>query len=700
MPHKTEDNSVDIEFTKSFFVQNRHKEVLDSELRKLDVKNIFQMKSYFKNILELDDSYITLYLINKLKPKCKYVTNEIIQSFAKFINNYNKKCEYTILDADKIVKILVIDNFCETVTIDVFLESFCTLNFDENDINYFKDIFGYTQIYKHYKEVVNDIFRKPKTYKYMGLMFKMLDNPKLVYNSLLPIFERLTAHVVDNFVDTNLLQSVETLKGIIAYEQDVLLGKIDYITSVSSFLIKIYENPHNFRFLTYADCNKILKGIEIMAYHCKKYPKMLNLSTGIFRSTYDALKELVDRETTVFEEFVSITCLLKILYIYYGISHEMGSRAYDYEEIFDYIQRIVKKEPKGVSKNDWKMINNKFLVRKYMLLNVIQPMLQTNKLDCDAFNKTIENCETVNEFFAKTKNLYQYIDWTSLMPTITKKEKQLYFFKIIHDGVLLEKNQKLWLQNVTVYAESLIKYSDYDLILFSVSKLTKLFTKNDISLEFIKILLKYYIGTIDVTNDLRITKARQKIQDFMFYHTIKENIEMILSEYIEQLDNNSYKKLNFNVIILFLILIRKSKHIDPEIINNTCRYFIQTLEYNDTNDTELSLIAKTYVASICEILYFQKKEVYFGEKDYKPNKNTFYKMVVALITCYFDLNNISYLNKCRCFLICFLFTANEQQKLFLGGLYKKCDENVYVENINLDDLFSLSMFLRKKYELL
>ncbi|KAM0686976.1 hypothetical protein COBT_001792 [Conglomerata obtusa] len=700
--YESKERLTDIQFTKAFFEQNSNHDLLCEQLAKLDTKCPFQMKVYHETVLQNEDPYIAFYMITKVKPKCKFITDDILQYLGNTIINYRKTTKLRIIDINHIVKEFLFHNLSIKISIEKFITSIYNIDFNDDEIIYFREFFGYSQIYQYFKIVINDILSVERDYRCLGLLFLLLDSPQIVFNSLLNVFERLTQHVNDNYVDSNILYCIEVLKALVQYQPDVLDGKADYIASLTSFLINIFNQPNNFKFISFSDANKILSGIALFANHCKQYKRMMNLSTGIYKKSYEILKELVERKTSVYEELISLTCMFKIMYIYFNLSHELGSRIHDCDGLFDFIQNINQIMPSDVCKNEWKIIYNKFLSRKYKLLDCLYPMIKDTKLKQKLLVDDLNSTNNCNDILKNLINLKESIDWDGLIVLAVIKTNLIDFFTFIFDEFFFKKKDFNHIEYLKIYIDSLIKHNNQDLILFSTAIITNKWCEKKITENHIQILLSLYFDSLNTENDFRIEKKRKYILNYFFYRMENTYVETILDLLLDKLDNLELNVFNPVVLVLFLVLVRKARELSQSIINDVCRYFVNVICYHyDLIDRQtFSHTCKFYVATIAEILCYHRKEIHFSDRDYNNSTESYIKIIIALLCIIDDKNNIKYLEKIQNYLINFLLSATIDQRNILGVLYKRCEEHINIDYDGKCEFVLYFDFIKSKFSLL
>lgn len=658
-----------------------------------------ELKNLFISIFNAEDVYISIYLIQKVYPACEFFDNELLSRLGDLIQRY-KNVKYKFIELSSMVKQLLKYKISSRITIDIFVDNLYEIYFDDDEIVYYRKLFGYSQIYKCFKDTLKNIFLKKIHYKKIGLILRLLDNFELAYNGFLPIFERTTKYVEKELTDRNILQCIEIHKASIEYNSAIFDDKPDYIIAVTSYIISIFSDPNNFKFLSLQNTKDILDGVNIFVHYCINQPRMKDITMGIFKDVYDTLKRYIKRKTTVFEEYVCLTCLMEILYIYYDISYNLGSRMFDYDEIFTYIQEIELIHPKSIGDNDYKIVYGKFHEVKYKILDFLAPKIKEAEFNKDIFNRDLRNVPYSYDLIKNINNLCQFIEWNDIIDLACNPIYSEDYIELLFKEYYFETNQNEHYEFIMIYLISLFKNNMQDLILFATSFLINHFKECLLNVKQVSLILELYFCNIDDNTDSRVLKRRLQLSNFIYYRMNRSSSEVFLKEFIKKLNDTCYNKFDINVMILFLIVSKKDKELPDELLNEICAQFIAACIKEYERYDEFTYEIKINLAIIIDILCYHKKEILFDKMDYCPNLNTYFKIIIGMICYINEITTENYLTELKKYILNFLLNADVKKRNEIGVLLKRCDQSMWIEVEDDHELIELCKFIKSKIDML
>lgn len=686
-------------YTREFFITNDYDQIINTQFKQISFDNPIEVKKLFIEILSIEDIYILLYLLQKVTPACEFIDNTILELFYKVQSLY-KNAIFPFINLDEFMNNCIINKLSSNITIEVFISSMCNYKFNEENIVYIRKYFGFSQIYKYFKVVVEKVFAVQISCQEISFMLILLDNYDLVLSLFTPILKRTSLYVSNNIIDINIVQCVEVIKAVCLFDASLFNGFPDYILSITSFIIQIFYNPEHLEFLSLSDSDLILDGIRIFLNASKENPKIKNISAGIYKKVYEKLKEFIDRNTTVFEEYILIVCLIDIIYIYYTFSYEQGSRMFNFDEMFIIIKGITLVFPDAVDKVSKKAVMARFFERKYKILDAIIPYLE-NKEDISSILRNDLSYKGVSIYILRNlKNIIEYVDWEDCISFACIEENTESFINFIFDERFTESKDHDHCENISLYVASLSSINNQDLLLFATKLFTERYKDKCLTQKQIHTMFELYLFNIETINDCRVKKRRELILNFVHYYIDKSMSDILLSEFISKVFKINYLFPNVNILLLIFILAKNNKNISEELINTVTKYILDTIDRQYEEHSHLKHCINMYLAVIVEILRFHNKEIFFTDNDLVVNQKTYFKLLIGLMCCMNKNVKDDYLNIVKKYLLNYLFYANEDEKENLHIILGYCDKKYANNNQNSSDLIDMCRFIKIRFDVL
>ncbi|KAG0441793.1 hypothetical protein DMUE_0786 [Dictyocoela muelleri] len=315
----------------------------------LTIDDLFKIQGLYRKIHDLV----------KNKPEIKHTEDllKIENLFTEYKNDYfqirnidDEMCEYLLNTINSNLK-------DDKDYLDSFISCISILNINNTNLKRIKEKFGYSQIFKIFKKLI--ITQKYKNHKIISLIIKLLNNPSLCFNNVLPIITRINNYVKKG-IDKNFITCITILRAV-AEEGTLIENYCEYFTGLISFLVDIAINPKNFIFFDIDEIEQLLDTIEKLVHKRKKNIKLSNISIGIFLKLQEELFISVHKDPSnplnkspeisngnilenknfsksflrTGEEQLALGSHLKIMTVIYSFTYESGCRMYDYNELFN-----------------------------------------------------------------------------------------------------------------------------------------------------------------------------------------------------------------------------------------------------------------------------------------------------------------------------------------------------------------------------
>ncbi|EJW05179.1 hypothetical protein EDEG_00737 [Edhazardia aedis USNM 41457] len=687
-------------YNKDFFLKHDYENIIKSHLQKIDTTNPAELKLWVLSICNLKDTYISIYLLLQLKPNANFVDDEVALSLFNLQLKYKTKIKYHLISVKKIIHDMLNYLDCEKISLKVFIHSFNQIKFTKNEIISLRKIFSFSQIFKYYQEVMSSMFHKKVTMHEIILLFNLLDNNEIAYKQMVPIFQRTTQYVTQNFLEKSVVSCCEAIKALVIHDKSFFKEKFDYLASLSSYLVQILRNPHNYAFLSLDDVDNLVDSIKVFVSFCKDDKKSLKISAGTFKKGLDFVVQVICNKKTVYEEFVALVSILDIIYIYFEAAYNLGSRIFDYDEIIKIISNINPEIPPTISHNEWATIYNRFLEKKYRFIDFLLPLAEKDAFDMNIFYCDMSTCYDAYNIIKILKNFVLKIDWNKMITIACLPQFIEDYAELIFNNKYL-KNIDNHYDYIKIYIHSLKKMNRQDLVLFCEKFMFDKFSNKNLSQTHREYFIDMFLQDIDNNDSFPIISRRKKTLDFLFYRTIDTQTHLFINEFLHKLDVSNYTKYNLNIVALFLVLVKKDDNLPDNTISHMCEYFISVLCYNYKPDTfEESHIVKIYIASFVSILCRYKHEITFDDCDLQPCQKTFYKLYVAILSCVSAQYNMQYIDTIKKYLFNFLFSADRFQQSILGNLFRKCDPAIVLSNEKHPDIINIYNYINDRMDAL
>ncbi|WUR02915.1 splicing factor 3B subunit 1 (SF3B1) [Vairimorpha necatrix] len=527
----------------------------------------------FFQIFEHEDFYIQFYLLKTNKLTNYSINKKILHKIIEMVKNIKN---FTLIKYNQIdlnVNIMTwlkknIQNFTHPLDIISILQE-CEVN--NEDIDFFRNYFGYNIIYKEYKKLID-----LQSTENLSIILKLLDNNKICHNRLLDVYKQLNYYLENNLLDRNFLFCCRILYYLLDYDFKMFSDDYkDFLLGYSVYLIDLMFSQDTFKIFESSDLELLIELIKLIyQLGSSKYKK------GIYLR---CIEESIHLFTNIYEDTMMMIFILKILDFTDGSYDESDTL----ELLHDNLENFtISTQFKTFSDYDF-MIEN-FLKYKYKILNKIKMKFNKSfdivKIYNDLYNNDLYN-EIILRFINKS-TLDLLLD--NLLIIINNSKNKIQFINILFRDMNLSY---LYLYLIT------LKDNHKDVLYFVVYFINMDFRNTE---KYFEMLMMIYFMFIEV-EDIYLQMSRVKIINQCI------NLQEIDTRVIFK-EMKKYGKRHKNIFILFYFLseklnienkedflfiyqylledlrnIKKTKRPNQEIIK-TCTVGESTFTYKDSAD--------------------------------------------------------------------------------------------------------------------
>lgn len=327
-----------------------------------------ERNGYFRNILEFKDICLSFFIILNLNYKEISIDNQGIIVLNKFLevicaDNILKKVDKSILKTN------ILNLMTKDVKIADFFKNISYFEINDEDIEIIINLFGYNEVFKYFKVVCCNFLEDEYNYGELESLIRIINSPKICFNTLLPIYQRLSVFVKNKHADKNIISCAKAIRAISIYSKDILLESKSSL-SILSFFFDSLLSVSSYRFLSYNDNKEIVKSIEQLV-EINMSNSNENLFYGLFKDTFTNIKKL-SVTNILDEEFRCIAINLRLLNIFYCACYQLGIRKFDYKILFNFISKLQLKT-ESIEPKNLKYVLEDFLINKYEFINRVKP---------------------------------------------------------------------------------------------------------------------------------------------------------------------------------------------------------------------------------------------------------------------------------------------------------------------------------------
>ncbi|EPR78097.1 hypothetical protein SLOPH_2279 [Spraguea lophii 42_110] len=431
-------------------------------------EEVFKVK--LKNFIKKDNYYFSIFLLTKINISYKYIDNNILKTLYQPIKKYKEDC---LINKDKKICLSILHHLDNSVDVKLAIRFFSLFDLNEKFITELKKCFNYSDIYKYYRNICITVLKEEYEYNELFLIMKLLDNEKLVFQNLFPVFKRISTYASENIVENNIISCSKILKALVVCAPRYIIKKEEYTTSLLSYLVHIFYDSNNFNFISFKETVLLLDTIENITEINFKDTKMLNIAYGIFTDCYNNLEYIVEYNSdkncdisyirsSLLEDIVVLVSTIRLITIFYKFSYRLGSRMYDYIEMYKIIEKIYICKIEGINTKEWYFMYNKFISYKYELLDILLednnkelPDLSTDNIMKISFNtqslyRDLENGTEGLNLIQNTNVILNMVDFNMITPLIVDEKRIIYSIDFV-------TNNKF--PNIRLFIKQLAKYN-------------------------------------------------------------------------------------------------------------------------------------------------------------------------------------------------------------------------------------------------
>lgn len=620
-------------------------------------------------ILELDDPIISLYLFVRLDNRIGRLENNVLIKLKTCIRAFRKiyKCEDS-KDLESRILHIVCCKVGDDIGIDVFLECISEIEMQALALDFVKKNFGYGQIYRYSKDVLNSILGKKYNEREIGYALVLLDHPKLCYKHLLPLLKRINLYIDSMVIEKNIVRACVGLRAIILYSPNTLNSNSTFVMSLIVFLANIFYQSSLY---TCMDCNELqelLYTLELLVSMNLNIPEESNVLCGILEDAAKKFECAVKDRSSIMEDYLLIYGLAGVCRVAYKVlrveSEDICSRITT--RLVLCISSLKLDKPDYVTSKTWVEFTGLFLKEKYGLLEIAS---RCNRGFCLEMNTLVQDIESSNmclaTWFGEIDHLYSYFDWKILLESVVSHGVRCHLELLVF--VLSEEHicERNYTTQITRYLNFLLQLEDMDTLLLTVIKVCNMicvFDKSEIVGMFVRLFLRKDL----LISDIRIMKMKKKI----ISTTLQERLEMVFLEKVFDAISSEKVECNNHILTFIIIFFYRMDKTSGDTAKRALEIVYKASHFpkwneNSCKDTELVICC---VALGVILSKYSENAFIFLKKSL--NMSEFYLYVVFFIS-QFHLRMLDYRSffECEKDLVEFLFTATNPERLELKKLY-------------------------------
>ncbi|KAL6121227.1 hypothetical protein NUSPORA_01889 [Nucleospora cyclopteri] len=641
-----------------------------------------------------DDLYYTEYLLRKYfseQPNGFNINSDELILLSNYVDKYNNfnhlfdsDLEYFILEKLKTAKTEKSADLLKCVACLSFA-------YEDENVEYFRKMLGYSKIYNCIKESIKDIKFKMNSYKYLGYLILLLNNDSLVYKNLKPLLSNLIRYVKNDLVEKSIAGCANIASSVITGAPTLFTDKL--AMSLISYFLKVIYSPKNYIFLNYDEICEILTCLKLLltVYNNLKDSGSKKFATGLLREITGKMEEL--RSSSVYEDISVLTNLCNLLpyvfefytsfkdknidfikdtkkYLYpafiYGVDYNNESKtvdelkenrkikkSLDFNEIIKDNEKIKVKPIKMADQRETKIFIDLFLKYKYSYLDCL--IKYHNVFDRITLMNDLVTITHPSEMLRNFDNINEYIDWNDLIPLAYESDSIEYLKYLFNDYFLKYKEHD---QFIDIF-RSTLTVNEYQIYFAKFCCM-----KNKFSVVF-----DIYISDLNLDDD-RTNKMREIILTALNEEDLTD-LNYFKDKKMKLQTKNEYQ----NLLMLIIVLISK----------------INPISYKDSGDKyeapEEPLITKNREIIVAFISKYLNPKNEFNDfyiacmlyldKSINREFNSYFSVILEIMSI--RLRQISDLTdfKERTFPLLFQMTYKEVQEL---GILMEYNDHIYKDS--------------------
>lgn len=622
-------------------------------------------------ILELDDPIISLYLLDKLESKVGRLGNEILRKLRVCIRDFQKMHKYEDNKrlGDKALHIICSKAGCDT-DIDVLIACISELDIRASALEFLKETYGYGQIYRYSKNVLNNILSKKYNEKEIGYALVLLNHPRLCYKHLLPLLKRINLYIDSMMIEKNIVRACAGLRAIALYSPETLKKNGAFVLSLIVFLAKIFYQPSLYTCMECDELQELLQTLELLATMNADTPKgsSSNVFCSILEDASRRLEYAAREHSSIMEDSMMVYGLTGICRVAYRVlvAEEKGACSRIASGLVGYICALRLERPDYVLAEAWLDFLGLFLKEKYGLLELASRSDVGFHLDTGSFIQDIRSSSAcLAAWFGEIDNLYCYFDWKVVLESIASHGIKCHLGLV--EFVLSEKHagREDYRAHITKYVGFLLQLKSMNTLLLAVIRSCNMIRAFD-TRNVVAIFVRLFLRDDFLAVDRRILKMKKKI----ITTALQEGHETVFLEEIFGAAGSGNAGCNPHIltfIVMFFCSAEKtSEGIVKRALELVCRASHFT-KWGSESRKDRGLVVRCIALGVILSKYNDSAFAFLKKLLHTSN---FYLYAIFFISqLHIKRLDCRSFSECEKDLLEFLFTATDLERIELEKLY-------------------------------
>lgn len=643
-------------------------------------------------ILELDDPIISLYLFVRLENRIERLENNVLIKLKLCISAFQKIHKYEdSKDLESRILHIVCTKVGDDIEIDAFLECISEMEIQAPALDFVRKNFGYGQIYRYSKDVLNNILGKKYNEREIGYALVLLSHPKLCYKHLLPLLKRINLYIDSMVVEKNIVRACVGLRAIVLYSPNTLKSNGTFVLSLVVFLAKIFYQTSLYTCMECRELQELLYTLELLGTMDADMPEgSTNVICGILEDAARRLECAAKDRSSIMEDSLLIygltgVCRVACKVLYAGpekVCNHITTR------IAMCVSALKLDKPDYVTSETWFEFTGLFLKEKYGLLEIASRCSTGVFLETASLIQDIESSNMcLATWFGEIDHLYSHLDWKVLLESVVSHRIRCHLELLVF--MLSEKHisEKNYMTYITKYIGFLLQLKNMDTLLLTVTKVCNMICVFDTS-EIIAMFVRLFLRKDLLTSDTRIVKMKKKV----ISTALQRGLEDVFLE--EVLDVGGSEKYECNhhiltfIIIIFYRIEKTSEDTTKRAMELVCKAS-HFPEWSEKSRKDMELVMRCVALGVILSKYSENAFAFLKKFLNVPK---FYLHVVFFMS-QLHLRMLDYgcFFECEKDLVEFLFTATNPERLELEMLYfflkdrsgKSLENSVFVGTYNV-----------------
>lgn len=552
-------------FSKEIFLDRRTikelKNIKDTELKD---KNL--PKEILINFLKQRDIFISVFLVNLFQDKIEFVDDEVVIALEDLLKKFN-----VIPKNVNNLMIKIIKTHPTNVTIVNYMKTISLLDLHGKDFEFIKDYFGYSQIYKHSKNILSKMLYQTFTVNEIGYSLILLNHPELCYKNLLPLFKKINEYAETGrkkVLDKGIINVCIGIQAVTTFSPETFAGRNNLLLSILVFLNKILFYEEFYEFISLNDLNLFLSTQFTIVTIISLDNSTKNTLRGIFSKCLEQFNFMISKNDLCYEDLLFTYSLLYQMNTFFWFIDMKQEEKDGLKKLTSHIEDYKINQPKYIDREVFKSVVLQITKEKYHLLSNISLSCEY-KLNTDVFIEDIENIDNARVVLGDIKP--ETLDWSKLINYVCKAENQGNFVDLVF---ILSNNQL-----ITTYIESLVETKNLDTQIYLLTEKRKELMKLIENTKCFNLLFKIFLQESN-SSEFKIFEIRKRILEIL--NTNKNNIQNSNLEELLKIENSE------NLYTLFLFIIMIQKEVGSDLLSLYINYTFKGLKINKVSKNNKS----------------------------------------------------------------------------------------------------------------